>query len=243
MKKVRYIKGISAAVLVITVVITLITLGGCRKKTLSESGENVVKTGEGQTRGYEVLLDERSEETRYQYGEDDLSMIDTVSGKKVTLGMKKTEVEAVTGEPKLVDRNTNIYDGIVVKYDNDTAVMLSVSDGVFNDESGTRYSTLRGVDLGTTMEDFQKAYGADYSPGGESTDEDTGEIVKEASRATRYFKKKGNKVEFLGTSLTSEQKAEDTSSYYFQDFMFSNKTGNVAAIRVSLYSAATGGLK
>ena len=236
MKKIRLIS-------IALIVCTIYVFGGCRKKTASESGENIVKTGEGQERNYEVLLDERDENTQYQYGEDDLSFIDTVTGKKVALGMKKADLEEIAGEPELVDRNTVTYDGIVVKNDNDIAVMLSVSSGVFEGEKGTRYSTSRGIHIGSTAEDFKKAYGADYSEGSQSTDEVTGESIKEASRATRYFKKSGRKIEYLGTKLTSELKSEDTSNYYLQDFMFSNSTGNIATMRVSLYSAVTGGLK
>lgn len=236
MKNVRFIS-------IALIICTVFVLGGCRKKTLSESGENIIKIGDGQERNYEVVLDERDEDTQYQYGEDDLSFIDTVTGKKIALGMNKAEVEEIAGEPELVDRNTVTYDGIVVKYDNDISVMLSVSNGVFEGEKGTRYSTSRGIHIGSTAEDFKKAYGADYSEGSQSTDEATGESIKEASRATRYFKKSGKNMEYLGTKLTSELKSEDTSNYYLQDFMFSNSTGNIATMRVSLYSAATGGLK
>ena len=243
MKKFNFIRVISTASVIALILSTSVTLSGCRKKTVSESGANIVKSGDGQSGNYEVLLDERSEDTQYQYGEDDLSLLDTITGKKITLGMKKAEIEEITGEPELIDRNTNTYDGIVIKYDNDIAVMLSVSDGVFNGENRIRYSTLRGVHIGTPIEDFKKAYGSDYSEGSQNTDQNTGEIIKEASRATRYFKKDGKKIKFLGTKLTPELKSEDTSNYYLQDFMFSNKTGNVATIRVGLYSAVTGGLK
>ena len=51
-------------------------------------------------------------------------------------------------------------------------------------------------------------------------------------------------MKFLGTKLTSEQKSKnnDKSNYYIQDFMFSNKDGNIATMRVSLYEAAFGGM-
>ena len=67
-----------------------------------------------------------------------------------------------------------------------------------------------------------------------------GTDIKVYNELKRYFEKDGSKVTFLGTSLTSEQKAEDTSNYYMQDFMFSNTSGNIATMRISLMSAATG---
>lgn len=236
MKKIRFIS-------IALIVCTIFVFGGCRKKTASESGENIVKIGDGQNKNYEVVLDERDEDTQYQYGEDDLSFIDTVTGKKIAIGMSKAEVEEIAGEPELVDRNTTVYDGIVITYYNDVVVMMSISNGYFEGEKGMRYSTSRGIHIGSSVEDFKKAYGADYRKGSQSVDEDTGESVEIPSRAERYFKKDGRKIEFLGTGLTSEIKEEDPSKFYMQDYMFSDNTGNVVTMRVSLYSAVTGGLK
>lgn len=50
-------------------------------------------------KNYEVQLDERTDETKYQYGMDDLSLVDTVSGQKLTIGMTADEVEKITGAP------------------------------------------------------------------------------------------------------------------------------------------------
>ena len=97
--------------------------------------------------------------------------------------------------------------------------------------------------MGTTRDDFSKAYGDNVNQGSESTDEN-GNVEKTASRAVRYFEKDGSDTEFLGTKLTSEQKSRRThkSNYYIQDFMFSNKDGNIATMRVNLYEAAFGGM-
>ena len=56
-------------------------LSGCRKKTASSSGENIVKSEQPQgDRQYDVKLDERTKDTQYQFADDDLSLVDTVSG-------------------------------------------------------------------------------------------------------------------------------------------------------------------
>lgn len=230
-------------------------LGGCGKKTASQTGENIVPIEQPQdgTQGdngnaenapkYEVKLDERTADTQYSYGEDDISLVDTVSGKKIVLGQTKAEIESVTGEAKETDADYVTYDGVIVRYADDKAVTLLVSNGKFEGNSATRYKTSRGVGLGTTRDDFSKAYGDNVNQGSESTDEN-GNVEKTASRAVRYFEKDGSDMKFLGTKLTSEQKSKnnDKSNYYIQDFMFSNKDGNIATMRVSLYEAAFGGM-
>lgn len=227
---------------VIMAVILAFSLTACGEKTVSQKGENIVQSDAEGGRNFEVLLDERTEETQYSYGEDDLSLVDTDSGKKITLGMSITDIEEITGEPTLTDNRHRVYDGVVVRYDeNDMAVSFIISGGQFKDGKETRYKTTRGIGIGSSAEDFKTAYGDSYTKGEETKDE-TGETVKTASTALRYFKKDGNKIEFLGTQLSDEQKNEDTENYYLQDFMFSNSTGNIATIRIGRLSAATGGI-
>ena len=231
-------KKITSLLMVLLTMVAL--LAGCSEKTASQTGANIVPSEQSQSedRNFEVKLDERDEKTQYEYGEDDLSLIDTVSGKGIVLGMTEQEIEEVAGTPERVDNEYKIYDGVVVKYKDGAAVSFIVSSGQFKDGKETRYFTSRGVGVGTSAEDFKKAYGDSYTEGEEETDESTGETSKVASRAVRYFKKDGRKVEFLGTKLTKEQKNEDTSGYYFQDFMFSNADGKIATIRITLMSEA-----
>lgn len=219
-------------------VLGVITFTGCQAKNVSETGKNIVKTdtaqnADNQAREYDVILDERGEEAAYHYAEDDLCLVDTVSGNKVTLGMSKDEIESICDEPVRTDRNTIIYDGIVVTYKDDKAVSLSVSNGIFEGDSATRYKTSRGIAVGMSHDDFFKAYGSDYVQGSDGSED---ELIKTPSHATRYFKKNGKKYEFLGTSLTKEQERAVDESCYIQDFMFSNETGNIATLRVGLYS-------
>lgn len=228
-------------------------LYGCGKKTASQTGENIVPiehskndsaAGENAENkpNYEVRLDERTADTQYQYGEDDISLIDTVSGKKIVLGSNTSEIEAVTGDVIETDSDYKTYDGVIVRYRDDKAVMFIVSSGQFEGSSAARYKTSRGVGIGTSHDDFNKAYGDNFNKGEESVDESTGKVEKQASRAVRYFEKDGSKMKFLGTQLTSEQKSKDKSNYYLQDFMFSNKNDSVVTMRVSLYDAARGGI-
>ncbi len=222
-----------ALALIAALLVMTVGFSGC-----GESNENIVPITDAQNtdKNYEVVLDERDEKTQYEYSEDDLSLVDTVTGKKITLGMKASEIEEVAGAPERIDNEYKIYDGVVVKYKDDTAVSFIVSNGQFKDGKETRYFTLRGIGVGTSAEDFKKAYGDSYNEGKEEIDESTGETSKAASRAVRYFEKDGRKVEFLGTSLSGEQKSGDTSGYYFQDFMFSNADGKIATIRITLMS-------
>ncbi len=224
-----------ALALIATFFVIIAGFSGC-----GEKNENIIPSTDSQNtdKNYEVVLDERDESTQYEYGEGDLSLVDTVSGKEIILGMKVSEIEEVTGTPERVDNEYKVYDGVVVKYKDEAAVSFIVSNGQFKDGKETRYFTSRGVGVGTSAEDFKKAYGDSYTEGVEEVDESTGETSKTASRAVRYFKKDGKKVEFLGTSLTKEQKSEDTSGYYFQDFMFSKADGRIATIRITLMSEA-----
>ncbi|MEG1880767.1 MAG: hypothetical protein RR145_05540, partial [Oscillospiraceae bacterium] len=50
--------------------------------------------------------------------------------------------------------------------------------------------------------------------------------------ATRYLKRDGKKIEYLGTDLTKENRPEDTSLVYLQDFIFSTEKNTVETIRI-----------
>lgn len=205
----------------------------------TQQGENA-GNGEGQApaKNYDVLLDERPEEERYQYSMDDLSLVDTVSGKMITLGMTKAELEKIAGAPQIEQPDFTVYDGVIVQYtEQETAGSLVVSGGMFKDtEQATRYKTVRGVAISTGFEDFVKAYGDQYN---EKTGSGEGESAKETpSNAIRYFKVDGQKVEYLGTSLTEEMKAAGTENLYMQDFMFGRDSNQVVSMRVTSLALA-----
>ncbi len=216
-----------------TLVVTLVLgmLSGCGPKTASQTGENIVENTSGVGNNFEVMLDNRTEDTQYLYGTDDLSLVDTVSGKKITLEMSTEEIESITGAPAITDREYRIYDGVVVKYADEKAVALIVASGQFPGEEGKRYKTSRGVGLDSSFDDFKSAYGNEFNQSLESTD-DSGEVSKIPANASRFFKKSGSKVEFLGTDV--KEVASVGEPYYMQDFMFSNASGNVTTIKLSV---------
>lgn len=216
-----------------TIFVTLILcmLSGCGAKTASQTGENIVENTSGNGNNFEVILDERTDETKYLYGTDDLSLVDTISGKKITLEMSAEEIEKVTGAPTITDREYRIYDGVVVKYADDKAVELIVASGQFPGEEGKRYKTSRGIGLDSSFDNFKSAYGDEFNQSLESTD-DSSEVSKIPANASRFFKKSGSKVEFLGTSINEISNGGEP--YYMQNFMFSNASGNVATIKLSV---------
>lgn len=238
MNNINLFKKVSMLALITLNISAVALFCGCGSKTLNESGKNIVQTDgvqteDGQVRNYDVLLDVRDNQSAYYYTEDDLYFVDTVSGGKIALGMHKDEIEAVCNAPVRTDRDTAIYDGIVVTYKDDTAVSISVSSGIFDGSSATRFKTSRGISVGMSHNDFLSVYGSDYVQGSDTSDD---ELIKTPSRATRYFKKDGKKYEYLGTTLTKEQERAVDENYFIQDFMFSTETGNIATMRVALYS-------
>lgn len=225
----------------ILLLLLLALMTGCGKeKTAAEDGSNIVpkvtdgtEAEQGNGQNYEVLLDEREEEARYWYGMEDLSFVDTVSGKKISVGMARAEIEAITGTP-IETRNKNVtYDGVLVQYTaEDRAGSLVVSGGQFREEpQATRYRTVRGVGLFTDFADFVKAYGDQHYQGKPVEAEE--EIPTEApSNAVRYFKVEGEKVVYLGDTIPQEETGKE-ENLYMQDFIFSRSEKKVTAMRVT----------
>ena len=220
--------------------LSLSALSGCGKKA---GTPEVVKTeGEGapgelpsHNQQYEVKLEERSASQQHQYNDNDLCFVDAVSGKTIRLGMSQKEVEEISGAPLQKSTNHCVYDGLIVLYDsNQTAISLLVSDGVFGEDKkqSTRYTTNRGVKLGTPLADFQKAYGEEYNKV-EPQKDDKGEIVKTPSNAVRYFSLDGDKSEYLGDGvLDAQQKAQYGDKLYLQQFTFDPETETVMSMSI-----------
>ncbi len=215
-------------------------LSGCNwGKNGGADGGNIVPRSteagiEGQ-KNYDVLLDERPEEERYLYSMDDLSLVDTISGKKITIGMSRAEIETITGEAVATTPRYCLYDGVVVQYtEEDIAGALVVSGGEFREEeAATKYLTVRGVGLYTSFEDFVKAYGEEHFAK-EEEEAVEGEMPSETpARAIRYFRIDGRKVEYLGTVLTEEMEQEGEENLYIQDFVFGRETNQITAMRIS----------
>ncbi len=257
------IKKIFAVIAVVSVIVTLFSACGDKKETTNSTGPNIVpkeqvteketeKTDAGTDaevtqeensvvpeKKYDVLLDERDEDAKYQYDMNDLSLVDTVSGKIISVGMSINDIEQITGTAMTVNQQHRIYNGIIILYgEDDTAESLIVSSGLFPDENqATRFKSSRGVALGSTFEDFVKAYGDQFNEG-KTTDAKEGEAPYETpANAIRYFRVDGRKVEFIGTKLDAETKAGDTNNIYMQDFMFSKDTNKVTTMRISKLDA------
>ncbi len=206
---------------------------------------NSEKTNESQTTNssedkieqkYDVVLDERTDETKYQYDFDDLSLVDTVTGKKITIGMNMSEIEEITGDAISVDSKNRVYDGVIVLFNEENvAQSLIVSAGIFTSkEQSSRYKTSRGVGLSSSFDDFVKAYGDQFNQKQiDETSPDETAPEETPANAIRYFKVSGKKVEYLGDALTDEIKADGIENIYMQDFMFNREKNTVATMRIS----------
>lgn len=235
MKKVYFKRGALALAAVMT--LSAVSLCGCGSKSASTTGENIVKNENSENgREYDVVLDERNGDEGYKYAEDDLALVDTVSGKKISLGMSRGEIEEVAGESYKTDGVYKYYDGVIVGFIDDVAEALVTGSGPFEGEAMTRYKTSRGVYIGMPGEDFKKAYGDEYNESSERTGGD-GEVYTTASNASRYFKKSGSKMEYVGETTDG---VEDTENLYLQDFMFSKKDGTVATIKIANFEKMNG---
>jgi hypothetical protein len=89
---------------------------------------------------------------------NDLSVFDLSKSIKISLGMKKEEVENKLGNPiDTIDfMRLNIYDGVEVHYKNGVVNGLIIRDTT-NDN--TRFSTARGLKYGDNIKDFIMKYG------------------------------------------------------------------------------------
>ena len=245
------IKKIIAILAAMTLAASMLT--GCGKKGEEKSEQNNIipkassqqnDSEESETKSdessrpekqFEVVLDERSEEEKYQYSIDDLSLVDTVTGKKISVGMKLEEVEAIAGNSLTDDKNYRVYDGLIVQFsDEGNVVSMIASGGMFpNAEQATRYMSVRGVGINTSFEDFAKAYGDLYNEasGNDSSGNST------PANAMRYFKVDGDKVAYLGETLSDDLKAEaeKKQNIFVQYFMFEKETNIVSAMRISRY--------
>ncbi|MEG2583734.1 MAG: hypothetical protein RSA27_04445 [Oscillospiraceae bacterium] len=233
----------------IAVVLATTTFAACGKKdTATPAAKNANSVAEQNKKStakpVNIPVEERAEEKKYEYTDADFGLIDTTTGKGIVLGMSLTDIEEVTGSPVKVDRDYRTYDGVVVKYTNDIAEVLIVASGnMAEGMTPTKYATNRGVKLGTSVNDFHKAYGDKVSEKrsndtgadaavNDDTANNTAKPDARATGATRYLKRDGKKIEYLGTDLTKENRPEDTSLVYLQDFIFSTEKNTVETIRI-----------
>lgn len=214
---------------------------GEQKTEGASAGSNIIQKSEPQegdtsaNKNFEVQLDKRDEKTAYEFSMADLSFVDTVTGKSVSIGMSMKELEEVAGESMVEDNRYRIYDGLIAQFDDDAKVVsLLVSGGIFQNEAqGTRFVTTRGVTLLTGFDDFVKAYGDLYTTR-EATATVEGEIViKPTNSAVRYFALDDKKVEYLGDTLNEEDKSKYEGKIYLTEFMFDSESNQVSGMRVA----------
>ena len=188
----------------------------------------------------------RDEKQQYEYAEEDFALVDTETQKQISIGMSMLDIEAVTGEALNVDRSYKIYNGIIVKYADEIATAFIVANGNMTDDMNPgKYATTRGVTLDTTVDAFQKAYGnaaSSVTPNPEATPAEGEEAQPEntAKGVTRYLQKDGDKINYIGTDLTKENRPADTSTLYMQDFLFNTDTGRIDSIRIGTYDGIMG---
>ena len=222
--------------LILTFTLCVSAFTGCGKKEVTTPQNTDIVTNQ-ENEIIDVTLDERTEETKYQYDADDLSFIDSSTGKGISIGMSLPDIEAVTGAAIRKSGLNVIYNGISVQYnEDDISVGMIISGGEFDDESiKTRYKTSRGVGLNMSFEDFSKAYGDLSNKREEEQVAEDGTVISSETpaNAVRYFKADGSKVEYLGNTRNDEVKATDKDKLYMQYFMFDKETNCVSAIKVT----------
>lgn len=199
-----------------------------RRDTAQQSSDGESGDAQIPQRPYDVVLEERSAEEQYAYDLRDLSLIDTESGKAITVGMEKDKIEEITGTATETHPTFTVYDGVVVQYTKEnTAASLVVSSGQFRDDAqASRYRTARGVGILTSFADFEKAYGEKHR---EKTE--NGETKMPAS-AIRYFKVEGKKVIYLGDNQNDAMDVQTDENVYMQDFIFDSETNCITAMRI-----------
>ncbi len=166
---------------------------------------------------------EQESGTQFQYSMDDLSYADTVTGQKVQIGMTPEEIEAIAGKP-ISDIGTHcIYDGLIVEFKDKKATTIMVSGTLFtNEEQSTRFTTTRGAGVRTGHEFFAQEYPDLKNPG------------TVAETVSRYFAVSGDKVEYLGETLTDQMKSTYQDNLYIQEFLFDLESKEINSMRIAV---------
>ncbi len=185
-------------------------------------GDNVTKREDG---GVDVAVDARDGDNRYEFDDEDLGFVDTMSGAVISIGMSIDDVESLIGEPRYIDGQDNrFYSGIAIKYDDDMNVsrLVVASGNMEQSDSPERFVTPRGIKLGASVEDFASVYGDEYN-----NPQEGGEDIS-VTRAVRYYTQNGDDYEYAGNDFNTL--TGDTSSVITQSFIFSPETGGLSVI-------------
>ncbi len=185
-------------------------------------GDNVTKREDG---GVDVAVDARDGDDRYEFEDEDLGFVDTMSGALISIGMSIDDVESLIGEPRYIDGQDNrFYSGIAVKYDDDMNVerLVVAAGNMEQSDNPERFVTPRGIKLGASEDEFASVYGDQYN------DPQDGDENSNTSRAVRYYTTDGDGYKYAGNDFTAL--SGDNSSTVTQSFMFSPETGGLSVI-------------
>lgn len=187
-------------------------------------GDNVTKREDG---GVDVALEAREGDDRYEFENDDMCFVDTMSGAIISIGMSIDDVESLIGEPRYIDAQDNrFYSGIAVKYDDNMNVerLVVATGNMEQSDDPERFVTSRGIRLGATEDEFASAYGDQYN------DPQDGELGGSASRAVRYYTPDGDGYKYAGNDFNVL--VGDNSSAITQSFIFSPETKGLSVISI-----------
>lgn len=194
------------------------------------SGKNITESADG---GVEVGIDAREGSERYNFENEDLGFVDTLSGAQLNIGMSADEIESLIGKPRVIDLDYRVYNGIVIQYNNDmNAIKLIVAEGnMEQDDNPVRFVSPRGIKLSSSFDDFISVYGDEYYAA-EMSSEENDVSMNGSTRAIRYYAKDGNSYTYLGQSYNKDNKPESDSDLIMQTFLFEPGTNVITAITV-----------
>ena len=189
-------------------------------------GDNI-KPAEGG--GVDVAVEPREGDDQYDFDDEDLGFVDTMSGALISVGMSMGDIESLIGGPKTVDSQGNrFYSGIAIQYDsNNKASRLVVAAGnMEGSDDPERFVTPHGVKLGSSLDEFISVYGDDYNkPEDENND-------VSITRAARYYKQDGDDFTYVGSDFSGDQVPPNDSTRVTQTFLFAPETGAVSVISI-----------
>lgn len=187
------------------------------KDEFKAEGDNITQNENG---GVSVALEDLDEDAQKEYDTDDLGFVDTQTGGFITIGMSRADIEAIIGAPVSNQVDSSFYDGIGVQYKDDVACTIAISTGQITEGmNAQRFVTSRGVGLGTSIDDFKKAYG-----------DETGTVLSETTTTTltsRIFQRDGDNFTYIGT-----EPGDATTDLYSQEFMLDSETNTVIGISI-----------
>ena len=167
-----------------------------------------------------VALQDLDEDAQKEYDTDDLGFVRypdrrIYNYRHEPRGYRGHNRRAVSNQ---VD--SSFYDGIGVQYRDDVACTIAIATGQITEGmNAQRFVTSRGVGLGTSIDDFKKAYG-----------DETGTDLSETTTTTltsRIFQRDGDNFH-----LYRHGTGDATTELYSQEFMLDSETNTVIGVSI-----------